>query len=87
MTQNPTASPRHFLDIAAVSPDDLRLIIEDAARRKSLLPAGDKPLAGNQPHGVAHATETDGEVHLVGRRLHFRFFLKIANRFQERSEC
>ena len=46
MTQTSTASPRHFLDIAAVSPDDLRLIIEDAARRKSLLPAGDKPLAG-----------------------------------------
>ncbi|NDW04916.1 ornithine carbamoyltransferase [Jiella pacifica] len=39
-------NPRHFLDLSQVSKDDLRSIIDDACRRKQLLPGGDKPLAG-----------------------------------------
>ncbi len=39
-------NPRHFLDLSQVSKSDLRSIIDDACRRKSRLPGGDKPLAG-----------------------------------------
>ena len=41
-----TTNPRHFLDLSQVSKGDLRSIIDDAGRRKALLPGGDKPLAG-----------------------------------------
>jgi ornithine carbamoyltransferase len=42
------ASKKHFLDLSAVSAEDLRLIMEDAKTRKTNLKAGkgDKPLAG-----------------------------------------
>ena len=42
------ASTKHFLDLSAVSAEDLRLIMEDAKSRKTNLKAGkgDKPLAG-----------------------------------------
>ena len=42
------ASTKHFLDLSAVSAEDLRLIMEDAKTRKTNLKAGkgDKPLAG-----------------------------------------
>ena len=42
------ASTKHFLDLSAVSAEDLRLIMEDAKARKTSLKAGtaDKPLAG-----------------------------------------
>ncbi|MFN4170103.1 MAG: ornithine carbamoyltransferase, partial [Pannonibacter phragmitetus] len=42
------ASPKHFLDISAVSAPDLRAILEDAKTRKQATKAGtaDKPLAG-----------------------------------------
>jgi ornithine carbamoyltransferase len=42
------ASTKHFLDLSAVSAEDLRLIIDDAKIRKTNLKAGngDKPLAG-----------------------------------------
>jgi ornithine carbamoyltransferase len=42
------ASTKHFLDLSAVSAEDLRLIMEDAKTRKTALKAGtgDKPLAG-----------------------------------------
>jgi ornithine carbamoyltransferase len=42
------ASAKHFLDLSAVSAEDLRLIMEDAKTRKTNLKAGngDKPLAG-----------------------------------------
>ncbi|KFB11202.1 ornithine carbamoyltransferase [Nitratireductor basaltis] len=41
-------NPRHFLDLSAVSADDLRGIIDDARTRKDALKAGnaDKPLSG-----------------------------------------
>ncbi|WP_152048031.1 ornithine carbamoyltransferase [Aureimonas psammosilenae] len=38
--------PRHFLDISALPAADLTGILSDAARRKGLGRAGDKPLAG-----------------------------------------
>jgi ornithine carbamoyltransferase len=42
------ASTKHFLDLSAVSSEDLRLIMDDAKARKARLKAGngDKPLAG-----------------------------------------
>src|SRR6478735_4243014 len=42
------ASPKHFLDLSAVSSSDLRVIMNDAISRKTSLKAGtaDKPLAG-----------------------------------------
>jgi ornithine carbamoyltransferase len=42
------ASTKHFLDLSAVSSEDLRLIMDDAKARKAKLKAGngDKPLAG-----------------------------------------
>ena len=42
------ASTKHFLDLSAVSAEDLRLIMEDAKTRKTNLKAGkgEKPLAG-----------------------------------------
>ena len=42
------ASAKHFLDLSAVSAEDLRLIMEDAKSRKTNLKAGngDKPLSG-----------------------------------------
>ncbi|MGX5667805.1 ornithine carbamoyltransferase [Rhizobium daejeonense] len=42
------ASPKHFLDLSAVSSSDLRLMLEDAKSRKQATKAGtaDKPLAG-----------------------------------------
>jgi ornithine carbamoyltransferase len=42
------ASAKHFLDLSAVSAEDLRLIMEDAKTRKTNLKAGnaDKPLSG-----------------------------------------
>ena len=42
------ASAKHFLDLSAVSAEDLRLIMEDAKSRKTSLKAGnaDKPLSG-----------------------------------------
>lgn len=42
------ASTKHFLDLSAVSAEDLRLIMEDAKTRKTSLKAGtaDRPLAG-----------------------------------------
>ena len=42
------ASTKHFLDLSAVSAEDLRLIMEDAKARKTSLKAGtsDRPLAG-----------------------------------------
>lgn len=42
------ASPKHFLDLSAVSSSDLRLIMEDAKSRKQATKAGtaDKPLSG-----------------------------------------
>jgi len=42
------SSTKHFLDLSAVSAEDLRLIMEDAKARKTSLKAGtaDKPLAG-----------------------------------------
>src|SRR5262245_33892093 len=45
------ASAKHFLDLSAVSAEDLRLIMEDAKTRKTNLKAGkgDKPLAGKMP--------------------------------------
>ena len=39
-------SYRHFLDIAAVEPGELRAILDDAAARKALGKAGPKPLDG-----------------------------------------
>ena len=42
------ASPKHFLDLSAVSPEDLRTILDDAKSRKQAFKAGkgDQPLAG-----------------------------------------
>ncbi|NSY16093.1 ornithine carbamoyltransferase [Neorhizobium sp. AL 9.2.2] len=42
------ASPKHFLDLSAVSPEDLRTILDDAKSRKRAFKAGkgDQPLAG-----------------------------------------
>ena len=42
------ASPKHFLDLSAVSAADLRVILEDAKVRKQATKAGtaEKPLAG-----------------------------------------
>jgi ornithine carbamoyltransferase len=42
------ASPKHFLDLSAVSSGDLRSILDDARTRKQATKAGtaDKPLAG-----------------------------------------
>jgi ornithine carbamoyltransferase len=42
------ASPKHFLDLSAVSANELRRIMDDAATRKKATKAGtaDKPLAG-----------------------------------------
>ena len=41
-------SPRHFIDLSAVSADDLRFMLDDARARKERLKAGetDRPLAG-----------------------------------------
>lgn len=42
------ASPKHFLDLSAVGPQDLRTILDDARARKVATKAGtaEKPLAG-----------------------------------------
>ena len=37
------SAPRHFLDIAEIDPAELRLILEDAKRRKAAWGAGDRP--------------------------------------------
>lgn len=42
----PIRSPRHFLDLSAMSAGDLRAILDDAGERKALGRAGPKPLDG-----------------------------------------
>ncbi|RIY00943.1 ornithine carbamoyltransferase [Aureimonas flava] len=41
-----TSTPRHFLDLSAVAPQDLRAILDDAGERKALGRAAPRPLEG-----------------------------------------
>lgn len=45
MTETKAAGPRHFLDLSAVSAEELRAMV-DAARAAKSLPGEDRPLAG-----------------------------------------